>query len=103
MNREDALKDIAGYIAEFHNKIKSVMYDTERALPSIFSAGMFGWGKTALGAQSVLQLNRREKELLKDISTRNAGIVKSTWLCYVDLSKLNAQGRFISGALPNNS
>jgi hypothetical protein len=104
VNREDALKNIAGYIDEFHTKMHTVMYDTERALPSIFSVGMFGRGKTALGAQSVLQLNRRENDLLKHIkSTRNAKIVKSTWLCFVDLSKLKDQGRFTSGALPSNS
>ena len=89
VNREDPLREIASSICKFMELAAKDWTDVTRDLPTLFSAGMFGWGKTALASQAVLQFNMREKQLLSHDQVNDPDVVKSTWLCYVDFFLLN--------------
>ena len=89
VNREEALKEIAEHITHFVRTARyMVQIDTRRSLRSLFSAGTYGWGKSALGSQAVLQFSSREQDLLEG-NRIDTETVKSTWLCYVDLDYLD--------------
>ena len=96
VNRVQPLQVMAKYITEFNRYAKEPLrQDSHRKLPSLFSAGMYGWGKTELGCQAVLQFNQREEELeLHSLPKIDVDVVKSTWLCYVDMDKVPVQGSF---------
>ena len=106
VNRQEVLQHMARGMTQFMTFVREKRTDLKRGLPSFFSAGMFGWGKTELGNQAILQFNEKEEKLLHseleetidaEQMTIDAERLKSAWLCYVDMEELDSLESFASG------
>lgn len=84
VNREKPLEEILKSMESFVSVAKSPMRtDSLKQVQSLFCVDMFGWGKTELGIQALLQFHRQSR-----FSINDDGMVSNAWFCYVDLSSL---------------
>ena len=79
VNREGALRAMAEHMSHFILQVANPRTDTTRELRSTFSDGMFGRGKSELGAQAIIQFNLRGSNLLEGFTDAEA--LKNTWYC----------------------